>query len=171
MLSYVWLFVIPWTVAHQTPLSLGFSRQEYWSGLPFPLPGDLPNPGIKPVFLESPASAGRFFATRAIWKALIDYISHYNIEILSANHAMVQSFSGTKYHWVPSLYHKIGQVEVPIIIKWKWYIQDWTKPGPHGLTALPEKVYEIPIEGLEQEAIIRPKITESPVKWGKPFDS
>ena len=38
----------PWTVAHQAPLSVGFSRQEYWSGLPFPSPGDLPNPGIKP---------------------------------------------------------------------------------------------------------------------------
>ena len=47
-----------WTVAHQTPLSMGFSRQEYWSGLPFPLPGDLPNPGIEP---GSPALAGRFF--------------------------------------------------------------------------------------------------------------
>ena len=39
----------PWTVAHQVPLSMGFSRQEYWSGLPFPSPGDLPNPGIKPM--------------------------------------------------------------------------------------------------------------------------
>ena len=38
----------PWTVAYQAPLSMGFSRQEYWSGLPFPSPGDLPNPGIKP---------------------------------------------------------------------------------------------------------------------------
>ena len=47
-LSCVQLFAIPWTVAHQAPLSIGFSRQEYWSGLPFPSPGDLPNPGIKP---------------------------------------------------------------------------------------------------------------------------
>ena len=39
--------VTPWTIAHQAPLSMGFSRQEYWSGLPFPSPGDLPNPGIK----------------------------------------------------------------------------------------------------------------------------
>ena len=46
-------FVTPWTVAHQAPLSMGFSRQEYWSGLPFPSPGDLPDPGIEP---ESPAS-------------------------------------------------------------------------------------------------------------------
>ena len=47
-LSCVQLFATPWTVAYQTPLSLGFSRQWYWSGLPFPSPGDLPDPGIKP---------------------------------------------------------------------------------------------------------------------------
>ena len=46
--SHSVMFVTPWTVAHQAPLSMGFSRQEYWSGLPFPSPGDLPNPGIKP---------------------------------------------------------------------------------------------------------------------------
>ena len=46
-LSRVWLFVTPWTVAHQAPLSKGFSRQEYWGGLPFPSPWDLPDPGIE----------------------------------------------------------------------------------------------------------------------------
>ena len=51
-LSRVQLFATLWTVAHEAPLSMGFSRQEYWSELPFPSPGDLPNPGIKP---ESPA--------------------------------------------------------------------------------------------------------------------
>ena len=49
VIQCVWLFVIPWTVAHQPPLSMGFSRQEYWSGLPFPLPGELPDPGIEPT--------------------------------------------------------------------------------------------------------------------------
>ena len=48
--SHVQLFVTPWTVTSQTPLSMGFSRQEYWSGLPVPSPGDLPDPGIKPRF-------------------------------------------------------------------------------------------------------------------------
>ena len=52
LLSRVRLFATLWTVAHQAPLSMGFSRQEYWSGLPFPSPGDLPNLGIKP---RSPA--------------------------------------------------------------------------------------------------------------------
>ena len=61
--SHVQLFVTPWTVACQAPLSVGFPRQEYWSGLPFPSPGDLPDPGIEPVSLTSPAWAlvGRFF--------------------------------------------------------------------------------------------------------------
>ena len=54
-LSRVQLFVTPWTVAHQAPVSLGFSRQEYWSGLPCPPLGDLPNPGIEPTFPVSPA--------------------------------------------------------------------------------------------------------------------
>ena len=48
LLSRVPLFATPWTVAYQAPPSMGFSRQEYWSGLPFPSPGDLPDPGIKP---------------------------------------------------------------------------------------------------------------------------
>ena len=51
--SHVQLFVTPWTVAHQAPLSMGFSRQEYWSESPFPSPGDLSNPGIKPESLTS----------------------------------------------------------------------------------------------------------------------
>ena len=51
-LSHVWLFVTPWTVAYQGPLSIGFFRQEYWSGLPLPSPGDLPDPGIEPRSLS-----------------------------------------------------------------------------------------------------------------------
>ena len=53
--SCVWLFAIPWTIAYQASLSIGFSRQEYWSRLPCPPPGDLPNPGIKPTSPASPA--------------------------------------------------------------------------------------------------------------------
>ena len=57
------------TVAHQAPLSMGFSRQEYWSELPFPPPGDLPNPGIELVSLVSPALAGGFFTISMTWEA------------------------------------------------------------------------------------------------------
>ena len=61
--SHVQLFAIPWTAAHQAPLSMEFSRQEHWNRLPFPTAGDLPNPGIKPESLASLALAGRFFTT------------------------------------------------------------------------------------------------------------
>ena len=63
-LSHVWLFVTPWTTAHQAPLSMGFSRQEYWNGLPFLPPGNPPDPGIKPKSPKSPALVGGFFTTK-----------------------------------------------------------------------------------------------------------
>ena len=63
MLSCIQLFVPPWPVAHQAPLSIRFPRQEYWSGLPLPSPGDVLNPGIKPNSLGSPALAGGFFTS------------------------------------------------------------------------------------------------------------
>ena len=65
LLSPVRLLVTPWTVAHQAPLSLGFSRQKYWGGLPFPPPGDLPDSGIQPASPVSPALEGEFFTTSA----------------------------------------------------------------------------------------------------------
>ena len=68
-LSCVRLFATPWTVAHQAPLSMGFSGQEYWSGWPRPPPGDLPDPGIQSASLASPALAGGFFTTSATWEA------------------------------------------------------------------------------------------------------
>ena len=61
--SHVRLFVTLWTVACQAPLFVGFSRQEFWSGLLFPSPEDLPNPGIKPMSLASPALAVGFFTS------------------------------------------------------------------------------------------------------------
>ena len=65
-----WVGFGPQAVAHQAPLSMGFSRQEYWNGLPFLSPGDLPDPGIKPVSLMSPALASGLFATRTTLEAL-----------------------------------------------------------------------------------------------------
>ena len=63
------IFVTLWTVVQQAPLSMGFSRQEHWRWLPCPLPGYLPDPGIELAFLMSPALAGGFFTTSAIWEA------------------------------------------------------------------------------------------------------
>ena len=68
MLSRVQLFATLWTVARQAPLFMGFSRQEYWSGLPFPSPGDLPNPWIELVCPVSPAFISRFFTTEPLVK-------------------------------------------------------------------------------------------------------
>ena len=70
-LSHVRLSAAPWTVACQVPLSKGFSRQEYWRGLPFPPPGDLPNSGIELECLVFPASADEFFTTSITWEAQI----------------------------------------------------------------------------------------------------
>ena len=75
----VQLFVTLWTVAHQAALSMGFSREEYWGGLPCPPPGNLPNPGIEPVSLMSSALAGRFFTTMSPEKP--QYIQ-YSIEYI-----------------------------------------------------------------------------------------
>ena len=63
--SRVRLFVTLWTTAHQAPLSMRLSRQEYWSGVLYPPAGDLPNPLVEPVILKSPAFADRFFTTGA----------------------------------------------------------------------------------------------------------
>ena len=71
MLSRVRLFVTPWTIPRQAPLSMGSSRQEYWSGLPCPPPGDLPNPGTEPASPTSPVLTGRFFYHGISWEALI----------------------------------------------------------------------------------------------------
>ena len=67
LLSWVWLLATPWTVAHQAPLSMGISRQEYWSGLPFPSPGEYSGSGSEPV---SPALADGFFTTEPAGKPL-----------------------------------------------------------------------------------------------------
>ena len=68
-LSCIRLFAVPWTIAHQAPLPMEFSRQEYWTGVPFSTAGDLPDSGIKPASLVSPALAGRFLTTSTTWEA------------------------------------------------------------------------------------------------------
>ena len=60
----------PWNVDPQVPMPMEFSRQEYWSGVSFPTPGGLPNPGSEPVCLASPALAGRFFTTGTTWEVI-----------------------------------------------------------------------------------------------------
>ena len=71
---HVQLFATPWTVTHQTPLSMGFSRKEYWSGLPCLPPGYLPDPGIEPDSLTSLAFIGRVFTTEPPGKSLVQLL-------------------------------------------------------------------------------------------------
>ena len=81
VLSCVQLFAAPWTVAHQAPISMEFSRQEYWSGLPFPTLGDCPysrsSSHFEPSSLASPALEGGFFTTSATWEASIQRVTYY----------------------------------------------------------------------------------------------
>ena len=106
------LFVTLWAVAHQAPLSMGFPRQEYWSGLPFPPAGDLPDPGIKPKSPASPALlAGRSFTTEAPgkpgWSASI---SHF---------LMRKFFSVTKFRAIDS-WKIFGRVWSNVCGSWQY---------------------------------------------------
>ena len=91
------LFAITWTVAQQALLSKGFSQQEYFSGVPFPPPGDLSNPGIEPMSLTSPALAGGFFTPSATWarsqKILNVFCSAVNLP-LCATHPFPEAEAG-----------------------------------------------------------------------------
>ena len=91
-LSHVRLFVTPWTVAYQAPPSMGFSRQEYWSELPFPPPGDLPDPGIEPrstafqadaLTSESPGKPSRYRSRLLFTQDLLKLFNLYNPEIVT----------------------------------------------------------------------------------------
>ena len=99
----VWLFATLWTVAHQAPLSLGFPRQEYWSRLPCPPARDLPNPGIKPLSLTSPALAGRFFTTGATWEAQSMYTMRKWSEVKSLSFVWLFATPWTAAYQAPSM--------------------------------------------------------------------
>ena len=112
----------PWTIAYEAPLSMEFSRQEYWTGLPFPTPGDLPDPGIKPVSLASPALAvdslplrhlGSPFQTFGLLKLVINLGFGSNSEckvffrlfiylflVTLCLHCCIQTFSSCTEQWL-----------------------------------------------------------------------
>ena len=97
-----------WIVAHQAPLSMEFSTQEYWSGLPCPPPGDLPNSGIKPASLTYPALAGRFFTTSTIWETQNYFIYIY-----------IYLFR----YWLI----KFSLITTNLKVTWQWL--EWNKPS------------------------------------------
>ena len=90
--SHVWLFATPWTEDHHAPQSMGFSRQEYWSGLPCPPPGDLPNPGIKPRLLHFLPWQVDSLPLAPPGKPKFDYCSEVNSHLLSASGKMGTPF-------------------------------------------------------------------------------
>ena len=94
---------MPWTAARQSPLSLEFSRQEYWNRLPRPPPGDLLNPGIKPTSLTSPALAGGFFTTSTTWEAQEEM--YFVLKMLSCGEG---GWMGVRAWWL-QLYRHRGQ--------------------------------------------------------------
>ena len=81
---HVQLFATPWTTAHQAPLSIGFSRQEYWSELPCPSPSDLPDSGSNPCLVYLPALAGGFLTTSATWEAQLPIAAVTNYQNLNS---------------------------------------------------------------------------------------
>ena len=98
--SLIQLYVTLWTVAPQAPLSMGFSRQEYWSGFPYPPPGDLPDPWIKPRSVMSPALAGGFFTTSVTWEALTQGESEVAQSCLTLCNPMDYSLPGSSIHGI-----------------------------------------------------------------------
>ena len=99
VLTCVQLFAAPWTVACQAPLSRGFSRQEYWSGLPFSLPGDLPDPRIKPTSLASPALAGGFLTTASPGKPVTAKHEAGRGSWKNAPFPSFPTFHSAVFHW------------------------------------------------------------------------
>ena len=100
--SRVWLFETQWTIAHQAPLSMGFSQKEYWSGLPCPPPGDHPNPGIQPTSPASPALqmnslplshwGSHYISSTYLyykWEFLFDYLHPTPLLLTSGNHNLI----------------------------------------------------------------------------------
>ena len=157
LFSRVQIFVTPWTVAHQAPLSMGFPRQEYWSGLSFPSPGDLPDPGIEPM---SPAWAGRFFTPEPPEKPLGTLKSHCPFTVVtmsvktpntgSAALLLVKPHYGKSQHtkhssrnfWTILLgdlcmyfHHNTSNITVSIVCSPPWRVKA-LRTGPRALTSI-----------------------------------
>ena len=106
--------VTPWTVTCQAPLSMGFSRQEYWSGFPFPSPGDLPNPGIEP---KSPAFQADSLLTDLWWKPICHYMFVQSKRICNSNSETSSELWTFEWLW----YISVGSSLVTNVPLW-WII-------------------------------------------------
>ena len=112
LLCCVWLFVAPWNIGCQAPLSMGFSRQENWNRLPFPTPGDPPDPGIESESTVSPALVGRFFSTEPpgyIHVSIQSYMASSGVSSVPFSHSAVSDFLRPHGWRTPGLpvYHQL----------------------------------------------------------------
>ena len=124
LLSHVWLFVIPWTVAYRVPPSVEFFRQEYWNGLPFPSPGDLSKPGIEPRPSTLPVDALPPGATREAqhqWKASQRKLFQCRVRLGSSLQSRIKIKSAFFFFFNPE-YHKLNRVwEICILAYISWW--------------------------------------------------
>ena len=124
-LSRVWFFAIPWSVAHQAPLSMRFSQQEYCSGVPCPPPRDRPNPGVKSASLMTPAMAGRLFTTSSTQIYYLDnsdYSFKSNVLCQFRQKYKMNSLSRLM-HVVFSLDHLCGSLANQSVLKTQWCLK------------------------------------------------
>ena len=102
---HAWLFVTLWTLVLQAPLFMGFSRQEYWSGLLCPPPGDLSDPGIELMSLKSPSMACRFFTTSTTWENSGTISFLFFLKLLQFWPLGISNYFGSGSLWVPNSPH------------------------------------------------------------------
>ena len=126
VLSHVWLFATPWTVAQQAPLSMGFSRQQSWSRLPFPPPGELPDIGIEVMSPESPALGGRFSTTAPPGKPIYvkpQWIRWFHTAAKSWNQRGLESFTAVGQNAGDVVLVRLGR----FLCKWRqlFYLRWW----------------------------------------------
>ena len=114
---HIWPFATLWTRAHRASLSMGFSRQEYWSGLPCLPPGDLPDPGIEPSSLKSPALAGGLFTTSTTWEVW-SLLKGSQI----CNRKALLAFSGF-FHFL--FHRKSFPSQLLVHLFWPWHLLLW----------------------------------------------
>ena len=121
LLSHIWLSVIPGTVDHQALLSIGFSRQKYWSRLPFPIPGDLTDPGIKLVSPASPILAGSFFTAEPPGNPI--FLPYDSAVLLLGIYTWVSLFVGSMLSNLPTHYN-LSVTPKSILLELLWWSMD-----------------------------------------------
>ena len=133
-LQWLWLFATPWTGACQASPAIEFSKQEYWSGLPFPSPGDHPDPRVEPLSLKSPALAGMFFTSSTTREDTTYSVSVQSLSCVWLCDLMNCSMPGLPvHHQFPELYrthvHRVGDTISSFVIPFSSCLQSFPASG------------------------------------------